>query len=360
MGDRFSDGVKEVLAHRAGYRCSKPDCRASTAGPSRESPTSRSNVGVAAHITAASEQPRRRYDPSLSSEERRSAANGIWLCQTHAKAIDDDQETFPTYVLRAWKEHAETTARALLGRPIGGHLIEAAVEVSLQRGTNDELVAVGTTNLPSGTKVWVQLFPARSGRQLGTAKTSVFRRFFAAEGFTRAGEPHPQDWYGVEVLAYFNGPWQQPNAVIEIVGKDGASLVGPHADLVDPDVEDSDTRLSARFECVAPPLKAATVLTASELEHAVDVLRSSTIVTPGRDPSSGTVEETVRYFMGSPGLREHEGWKSREVAPGLVEVAFSYFDGERPASAIWHVIPAAGSVRYRNKYAKWMSWLAAD
>ena len=360
MGDRFSEGVKEVLAHRAGYRCSKPDCRASTAGPSWESSTSTSNVGVAAHITAASRQPRRRYDPSLSSEERSSAANGIWLCQTHAKAIDDDQEMFPVGVLRTWKEHAETTARALLGRPVSGHLIEAAVEVSLQRGTGDELVAVGTTNLPSGTKLWVQLSPARSTRQLGTAKTSVFGRFFASEGFTLRGEAHPQDWYGVEVLAYFNGPWQQPDGVLDVVGKDGASLVGPYADPVDPDVEDSDTRLRARFECVAPPLHDAASLTAEDLERAVAVLRSSTILTPDRRPSAGTVDETVQYFMGSPGLREHEGWLGREVAPGLVEVSFSYWDGERPSSSVWHVIPSAGSVRYRNKHAKWMSWLSPD
>ena len=68
MRDSFPKEVKAVLAHRAGYRCSKPDCRASTAGPSWESPSSKTNVGVAAHITAASSQSRRRYDPSLSSE----------------------------------------------------------------------------------------------------------------------------------------------------------------------------------------------------------------------------------------------------------------------------------------------------
>jgi len=358
MRDEFSKGVKQVLAHRAGYRCSKPDCRASTAGPSWEDSVSTSNVGVAAHITAAAPQARRRYDPDLSSEVRRSADNGIWLCQTHAKAIDDDEALYPVAVLRAWKEHAETTARALLGRPVAGHVLEAAVEVSLQRGARDELVAVGTTNLPSGTKIWVQLHPGRDGRSLGTSKTSVFGRFFASEGFTSGGKPHPQDWYSVEVLAYFNGPWRQPEGVLAVVGRDGASLVGPFAELIDPDVEDSDTRLTARFECVAPPPTGTDELTQDELDAAVALLKSSTIETPGKQPSDGTVEETVQWFMGAPGLKPDAGWSAREVAPGVVEVGFSFFDGDRPSVAIWHVLPSAETVRYRNRHAKSMSWLA--
>jgi hypothetical protein len=120
--DEFSRGVKAVLAHRAGYRCSKPDCRASTAGPSWETPDAKTNVGVAAHITAAAPGPgARRYDAELSSEERSAATNGIWLCQNHAKEIDDDEAAFTVARLMAWKEQAEITARAMLGRPIGGH-----------------------------------------------------------------------------------------------------------------------------------------------------------------------------------------------------------------------------------------------
>ncbi|HVQ36528.1 MAG TPA: hypothetical protein VMS31_03295, partial [Pyrinomonadaceae bacterium] len=80
--DDFSVGVKAVLASRAGYRCSKPDCRALTVGPSDEHPAAHTNIGVAAHIAAASKDGPR-YDPSLTPEERRSATNGIWTCQNH-------------------------------------------------------------------------------------------------------------------------------------------------------------------------------------------------------------------------------------------------------------------------------------
>jgi hypothetical protein len=51
------------------------------------------NIGVAAHISAASPGGAR-YDEALTSEVRSDITNGIWLCQTHAKLIDDDELTY--------------------------------------------------------------------------------------------------------------------------------------------------------------------------------------------------------------------------------------------------------------------------
>lgn len=165
------------MAHWAGYRCSRPDCRATTAGPSWEDPEAKSDIGVAAHITAASPGGPR-YDASLTSEERSSATNGLWLCQTHAKAVDDDVEQYTTEVLRSWKEHAEIDARAMLGRPLAGHVLEAAVEVSLQRDEIDGLRLVGSTNMPTGTKFLVDLEDTSSGNVLGQDRTAVFERLY--------------------------------------------------------------------------------------------------------------------------------------------------------------------------------------
>ncbi len=67
------------------------------------------NIGVAAHITAASPGGAR-YDETLTPEMRSDIANGIWLCQTHAKLIDDDELTYTPAVLRDWKEMAEHMA----------------------------------------------------------------------------------------------------------------------------------------------------------------------------------------------------------------------------------------------------------
>lgn len=67
------------------------------------------NIGVAAHISAASPGGAR-YDATLTPEMRSDAANGIWLCQTHAKLIDDDEFTYTSAVLSDWKETAEQMA----------------------------------------------------------------------------------------------------------------------------------------------------------------------------------------------------------------------------------------------------------
>ena len=53
MRDDFKNSIKDKLAKRVGYRCSNSDCRKPTSGPQTE-PSGVVNVGVAAHITAAS------------------------------------------------------------------------------------------------------------------------------------------------------------------------------------------------------------------------------------------------------------------------------------------------------------------
>ena len=109
MRDDFDAKTKEVLARRVGYRCSNPDCRKLTSGP-QEDPAKAVSIGVAAHITAASEGGPR-YDPSLSPEERRSVDNGLWLCQNCAKLIDSDVQRYTLELLREWKRQAEQRAR---------------------------------------------------------------------------------------------------------------------------------------------------------------------------------------------------------------------------------------------------------
>jgi len=89
--DDFTQSTKDILAKRASYKCSI--CKCITVGPSFESISSVNNIGVAAHITAAS--PRGpRYNEKMTSKERKSISNGIWLCQTHAKLIDGDIATW--------------------------------------------------------------------------------------------------------------------------------------------------------------------------------------------------------------------------------------------------------------------------
>jgi hypothetical protein len=119
MRDDFSAGTKELLARRVGYTCSNPDCRQPTSGP-QANPSGAVNIGVAAHISAASPGGAR-YEEDLSSEQRADSSNGIWLCQTCAKVIDNDSIRFSRTVLEGWKRAAERAAAVALthGRDSG-------------------------------------------------------------------------------------------------------------------------------------------------------------------------------------------------------------------------------------------------
>jgi hypothetical protein len=114
MREDFPQRVKQVLAARVGFRCSNPDCRASTTGPVTD-PHRSSNIGEAAHITAASPGGPR-FDAGLPSRDRRSARNGIWLCRTCARVVDEDTERYTRDVLRFWKMDAEELAAREKGR----------------------------------------------------------------------------------------------------------------------------------------------------------------------------------------------------------------------------------------------------
>jgi len=114
MGDEFSEPVKRALASRVGNLCSNPECRALTSGP-QEDPAKALNIGVAAHITAASPGGPR-YDPEPLPEERSGPSNGIWLCQNHGKMVDNDPARFTVDLLREWKATAEAEAKNRIGK----------------------------------------------------------------------------------------------------------------------------------------------------------------------------------------------------------------------------------------------------
>lgn len=107
MRDDFSVQVKEVLAKRVGYLCSNPRCRQLTSGPRLEGGAI--NVGVAAHIKAASPSGPR-FDSTMSADERKAEANGIWLCQKCGKLVDSDAPRYSVELLNQWRTEAEQAA----------------------------------------------------------------------------------------------------------------------------------------------------------------------------------------------------------------------------------------------------------
>jgi hypothetical protein len=115
----FSNRSKEILAGRAGHRCSFPTCRRGTTGPG-PGLAEVSNIGVAAHIYGASEGGPRGAG-GLSATERSKPENGIWLCEEHARLVDNNRgERYPAELLLRYRYlHENRIAMEQGHRPFG-------------------------------------------------------------------------------------------------------------------------------------------------------------------------------------------------------------------------------------------------
>lgn len=107
--DNFSAKVKGAVAARACWHCSMAGCGKGTLGPSEEAPDAVANTGEAAHICAAAPGGRR-YDATMTPEQRSDISNAIWLCADHARLIDRDEATYTAPVLQAMKREREKAA----------------------------------------------------------------------------------------------------------------------------------------------------------------------------------------------------------------------------------------------------------
>ena len=115
MRINFTQSTKTILAGRAGYQCSHPDCDMITIGPG-EKYDQISSVGEAAHIySAAKNGPRGRN--GLGEEDLKSVSNGIWMCKTHARLIDTNGgDGFSATQLISWKQLHEEAIKRRQGR----------------------------------------------------------------------------------------------------------------------------------------------------------------------------------------------------------------------------------------------------
>lgn len=87
-----------------------------TVGPNAQAAKA-TNIGVAAHITAAAAGGPR-FDANLTQEQRSAIDNAVWLCQSCAKLIDSDPIPYTVEQLREWRQRAERAAAERLNKQI--------------------------------------------------------------------------------------------------------------------------------------------------------------------------------------------------------------------------------------------------
>ena len=100
----FPEKTRALIAQRAGYRCSFPGCDKTTIGPGKDISKSLC-IGIAAHIySAATSGLGPRGAGGLTTEELKSAENGIWLCSIHSNLIDKHSgDEYPAPTLHSYK-----------------------------------------------------------------------------------------------------------------------------------------------------------------------------------------------------------------------------------------------------------------
>lgn len=113
MGPDFTKQTVEVLARRARFQCSNPDCGIHTVGPNSAEDKA-TTIGEAAHIFGA-KPASTRFDESMSDTTRASVTNGIWLCRTCHGRVDRDGVMFPAALLFAWRKAHEERVLCELG-----------------------------------------------------------------------------------------------------------------------------------------------------------------------------------------------------------------------------------------------------
>ncbi|EPQ3961733.1 hypothetical protein L4P90_005873, partial [Pseudomonas aeruginosa] len=92
--NNFKSSTLRKLKNRVGNVCSNPSCYAPTSGAKTGEEEGELNMGIGAHICAASPGGPR-YVPHMTPAQRSAYKNGIWLCIPCSYKIDKDPTAYP-------------------------------------------------------------------------------------------------------------------------------------------------------------------------------------------------------------------------------------------------------------------------
>lgn len=243
---------------------------------------------------------------------------------------------------------------------------EATIDLTAQRDQSGGILINGTTNLPDGLKLWIEIpdvqwkepftdFKGNKRLAPTTPKDSdvvISGGHIQTKGlFGNNGASIAPGSHKVNVTAYFNGAWQSKE-LLKVVGDGGKLLRGKIFKKNDPDVIDSDLLLDYT---VSLPFPAP-----STEAQAIALVRAAVLSTPEDGRSSMTVDEGVKFMM-SPGtsITPNKGWSARQEGDHYL-VNLDFNNGAQTGDhAIWSVDVKSKKVQYVNKNAKFFSWIPA-
>ncbi|GAA1210808.1 hypothetical protein F6W70_09670 [Microbacterium maritypicum] len=122
----FTHDTRAVVARKAMYVCSNPECLRLT-GFVTEKGKPRA-IAQAAHILAAGDKGPRREDevilPDGTRLERGSEGNAVWLCVPCHIRVDADSDAYASSLLLEWKRAHETLVSSLVGLDLEQSLLK--------------------------------------------------------------------------------------------------------------------------------------------------------------------------------------------------------------------------------------------
>lgn len=245
---------------------------------------------------------------------------------------------------------------------------QITLTASADRDANNGTVINGTTNLPDGTKLGIELM---TGKRTTHQDFSVFVASgkFHSAGFRKGASPLPPGKEKVHIFTYFTALWQSPT-VLKVLGTGGSKLKASGAiRSEDSQLVDADKVLDYTADLIIPPPndvpgKADVIkpsASASGDAKAIEIVKKAVLVVDG-DRSSMNVEDGVQFYFRMPGNRMGDGWSATPTANDSFNVVLDFINSDGKGKewhdkAMWEVNLVTRKVLYRNKYAKGFSWI---
>ncbi|GHG18432.1 ABC-three component system protein [Streptomyces hydrogenans] len=180
--DPVPKAQEKIVIQRSGDRCAYPSCGIALSIDAKAAEDLHKAVGKVAHIRAASAKGPR-YDVTMTSEQRGSADNLIYLCGPHHDVIDTQLNYHTVEFLQDIKKKHERTVARAMSHAMGQVGFEDLELVCQFIGTGDEPTSDDIV-IPIGIKQKIELNSlgqiSEDRIRIGLAKSHEVDAFVAA------------------------------------------------------------------------------------------------------------------------------------------------------------------------------------